>query len=87
VGLHVCCRKPTADESGLLPDVIMTSDVDWDPKIYDTDLETLNAFYDLQLNVGNHVHPFNAYGEYCNCTVASHHLVEEEEYNDTIEYN
>jgi hypothetical protein len=59
-------------------------DVDWDPDIYNNDLEKLDEFHNPQLDVINHDLPFNAYGEYRNCTVATHHLVEEERYFDTI---
>jgi hypothetical protein len=53
----------------------------------DNDIEAFEDFHDLTLDVVDHVNPFNAYGEYHNRTVATHHLVEEEKYFDTVEYN
>jgi hypothetical protein len=35
---YLRCRKPTENETGSLPHVIMTSDIDWDPKRYDNDI-------------------------------------------------
>jgi hypothetical protein len=64
----------------------MTSNVYWDPNPYDNDIESFEDFHDPTLYVVDHITPFNAYGEYRNRKVATHHLVEEEEYFDTIEY-
>jgi hypothetical protein len=66
---YLCCRKPTEDETGLMPHVIMTSDVDLDPKLYDNDIESFEDFHDPTLNLVDHINPFNAYGEYRNHTV------------------
>jgi hypothetical protein len=60
---YLRCRKPTAAELGLLPTVLMTSDVDWDPSIYDTTIENLAEFYDPTLDVVDHDNPFDDYGE------------------------
>ena len=32
---YLSCSKPTNNEPKSLPHIIMTSDVDWDPSIYD----------------------------------------------------
>jgi hypothetical protein len=32
---YLSCRKPTETEISSLPHIIMTSDVNWDPKQYD----------------------------------------------------
>jgi hypothetical protein len=84
---YLCCSKLTADDIDLLPHIIMTADVEWDPNIFDNEFESLDDFYDPKLDDFDHVNPFNAYGEYCNRTISTHHLVEEEEEFDTIEYN
>jgi hypothetical protein len=49
---YLCCWKPTEAEISSLPNSIMTSDVDWDPKQYDI------TFDDIK-----HEH-FDQYGEY-----------------------
>jgi hypothetical protein len=38
---YLRCRKPSEHEIGLLPHIIMTSDVNWDPSIYKNDIENL----------------------------------------------
>jgi hypothetical protein len=48
---YLRCRKPTEDEIGLLPHIIMTSDVDWDPSIYDNDIDDIDDFHDPTLEV------------------------------------
>jgi hypothetical protein len=84
---YLCCCKPTDNETGLLPDVIMTSNIDWDPKLYDNDIDSFEDFHDPTLDVNDHFIPFHTYGEYRHRTVATHHLIEEEANFDTIEYN
>jgi hypothetical protein len=71
---YPCCRKPTKDETGLLPHLIMTANVDWDPKLYDNDIESFKDFHDPTLDVVDHINPFNAYGEFRSRKVATHHL-------------
>jgi hypothetical protein len=48
---YLRCCKPTEGETGLLPHVIMTSYIDWDPKLYDNDIESFEDFHDLTLDV------------------------------------
>ena len=56
---YLPCRKPTADELGLLPHVVMTSDVDWDPSLYDNVIEDMDDFHDPTLDFIDHDNPFN----------------------------
>jgi hypothetical protein len=38
---YLQCRKPTETELGLLPHIIMTSDIEWDSRLYDNVVEDL----------------------------------------------
>jgi hypothetical protein len=82
---YLPCRKPTEDELGTLPHVIMTSDVDWDPCIYDNIIEDIAVFHDLSIDLIQHDNPFDDYGEYRHRTVATHNLLDEEEFFDSME--
>jgi hypothetical protein len=62
----------------------MTSDVDWDPRLYDKDIENLEDFHDPSEDDHEHDH-FVQYGEYRNCTVVTHSCLEEEFY-DSCEF-
>jgi hypothetical protein len=56
MGSHAYLRcKPTEDETGSLSHVNMTSDVDWDPKLYDNDIESFKDFHDPTLGVVDHI--------------------------------
>ena len=84
---YLPCRKPTADEIGLLPHVVMTSDVDWDPSLYDNVIEDMDDFHDPTLDFIDHDNPFNECGEYRHRTVATHTLIEgEEEFFDACTF-
>jgi hypothetical protein len=78
---YLRCRKPTKNELASLPHIVMTSDVDWDPHQYDKDIDNLEEFHDPSEDVYQHDH-FDQYGEYCHCTVATHHTCLEEEFYD-----
>jgi hypothetical protein len=82
---YLPCRKPTDDELGTLPHVIMTSDVDWDPCVYENNIDDNAVFHDPSLDVIEHDNPFDDYGEYRHCTVATHKLLDEEEFFDSME--
>ena len=43
---YLQCRKPLQQEIETLPHIIMTSDMDWDPTIYDNVIEDFSHFYD-----------------------------------------
>jgi hypothetical protein len=58
------CRKPNEDKLGLLPHVAMTSDVDWDPSLYDNVINNIDDFHDPTFDFIDHDNPFNEYGEY-----------------------
>jgi hypothetical protein len=82
---YLPCRKPTDDELGTLPYVIMTSDVDWDPCVYDNIIDDIAVFHDPAIDLIEHDNPFDDYGEYHHCTVATHKLLDEEEFIDSME--
>jgi hypothetical protein len=44
--LYLCCCKPTDEELSLLPYIIMTSDVVWDPSLFDNNNDNIQEFYD-----------------------------------------
>jgi hypothetical protein len=63
----------------------MTSDVAWDPKLYEITFDEIEQFrYRSQVDF-EHEH-FNQYGEYRHRTVATHSLVYEEEFFYASEY-
>jgi hypothetical protein len=72
---YLPCRKPSEDELGVLPHVVMTSDVDWDPSLYDNVIEDMDDFHDPTLDFIDHDNPFNGYGEYRKRTIATHTLI------------
>jgi hypothetical protein len=79
------CRKPADDERGTLPHVIMTSDVDWDPCVYDNIIDDIVVFHDPSIDLIEHDNPFDDYGEYRHRTVATHKFLDEEELFDSME--
>jgi hypothetical protein len=78
-------RKPAEAELSSLPHIIMTSDVDWDPKQYDITFDEIEQFQDTSQVDFAHKH-FDQYGEYRHQTVATRSLVSEEEFFDALEY-
>jgi hypothetical protein len=82
---YLRCRKPTDEELSLLPHIIMTADLDWDPSTYDNDIDDLEKFHDTSIDDNEHEH-FDQYGEYRHRTVATHSTLPEEEFFDAIEY-
>jgi hypothetical protein len=48
---YLRCRKPTDDKLSSLPHIIMTSDVDWDPKQYDLTFDEIEHFHDTSLTM------------------------------------
>jgi hypothetical protein len=74
---YLRCRKPTETELGLLPHIIMTSAIEWDPSLYDNVDEDLNGFHDTSVDFIDHDNPFDQYGEYRFRTVATHSTIPE----------
>jgi hypothetical protein len=68
---YLRCRKPTDEEVATLPNIIMTSDVEWDPSVYDHHIDDMNKFYDVTKDVVEY-DKFDQYGEYRHRTVAVH---------------
>jgi hypothetical protein len=83
---YLPCRKPTDDELGTLTHVIRMSDVDWDLCVYDNIIDDNTVFHYPSIDLTDHdKNPFDDYGEYCHRTVASHKLLDEEEFFDSME--
>jgi len=82
---YLRCRKPTNDELNSLPHVIMTSDVDWDPSLYDNIIENIEEFHDTSIDDHEDAN-FDQYGEYRHRTIATHTTIPEVEFFDAIEY-
>jgi hypothetical protein len=69
---YLRCRPPTAHELETLPHIIMTADVDWNPSIFDNDIDDVELFHDIEDDIIHHG-PFDQYGEYRYRTVSIHH--------------
>jgi hypothetical protein len=57
-------RPYTDDEFNTLPHVVFTSDVDWDPRILDFDVEGVNEWYDAISDNVDHSELFDVFGDY-----------------------
>jgi hypothetical protein len=60
---YLQCQKPTPAELATLPHIIMTADTDWDPHVWDNNIDDVEQFYDAVMDEVHHS-PFNQYGEY-----------------------
>jgi hypothetical protein len=56
----------------------MTSDIEWDPSLYDNVVEDLQEFHNTSVDFIDHDNPFDQYGEYRFRTVATHSRIPEE---------
>jgi hypothetical protein len=61
---YLAMRPCTDDEFDTLPHVIFTSDVDWDPRILDFDVDGDDNWYDAISDNVNHADLFDACGEH-----------------------
>jgi hypothetical protein len=68
---YLQCQTPTEDELASLPHIMMTSDVDWYPSVYDKDIDDL-ANVHAPSEDDHENHHFDQYGEYRHRTVATH---------------
>ena len=82
---YLLCRAPTENEVNTLPHVIMTSDVEWDPSIYDNVIDDMAQFYDAESEEVHHS-PFDMQGNYRHRTVATHSILGEQEFFDAYEH-
>jgi hypothetical protein len=57
-------RPYTDNEYESLPHVILTSDVDWDPRVLDSDIDDDDDWYDAISDNVNHSELFDAFGDY-----------------------
>ena len=67
---------PTNTKLDTLPSIILTSDVNWDPCIVDN-LQSNNPDWASKIkdpSIPVLDSPFDEYGDYCNITIAKHHL-------------
>jgi hypothetical protein len=60
---YLRCRPPNTHELETLPHIIMTADVDWNPSIFDSDIDDVETFFDTNDDIISHG-PFDQYGEY-----------------------
>ena len=81
---YLRCRVPTADEVSTLPHIIMTSDIDWDPSVYDNTIDDMDVFYDANEDEV-HDSTFDDQGNYRHRTIASHSTHQELEFFDAHE--
>jgi hypothetical protein len=70
----------------LLPHIVMTLDVTWDPSIYHEINDNIDQFYDPLEDTPELEYRFDQHGEYRYRTVATHTIVPEEEFFDDIQY-
>ena len=82
---YLQCRPPTESELSSLPHIIMTSDVDWDPCIYDNQIVDLDEFFDAQ-EEEVYDSPFDQFGDYRHRTIALHSVHLEPEFFDAFEH-
>ena len=82
---YLSCRKPSVEELSSLPHIIMTSDVDWDPSMYDNVMDDIEKFHDTTAHDHDDEN-FDQYGEYRHRTIATHTTLPEEEFFDAIEH-
>jgi hypothetical protein len=61
----------------------MTSDVNWEPSIYDNIIDNMNEFFDSQEEDIHNDSPYNDVGEYRHRTVATYTIHAEIEFFDT----
>jgi hypothetical protein len=64
------CCKPSQDAVWLSAHLFKTSGVDWDPKLFDIDLQHVDDIQDRVRGVVDLENPFCTYGEYC-CSIFS----------------
>jgi hypothetical protein len=82
---YLPCQAPTATEAASLPHLIMTSDLFWDPKTYDSVISEIHTFYDAEADMIDQS-TFDDCSSYCHRTVATHNTHPEPEYFDAHEY-
>jgi hypothetical protein len=68
---YLRCCPPSTHELETLPHIIMTADVDWNPTIFDNDIDDVETFFDTKDDIISHG-PFDQYGEYRYRTVSIH---------------
>jgi hypothetical protein len=64
----------------------MTADKDWDPSVYDNDIDNLEEFHDTSMDFIDHDKHFDMYGSYRHCTIAQQSTSQEDIFVDAVEY-
>jgi hypothetical protein len=82
---YLRCRPPYTHELETLPHIIMTADVDWNPSIFDNDIDDVETFFDTTDDIISHG-PFDQYGEYRFRIVAIHDTSCEPDFFDAVEF-
>ena len=82
---YIKIRPPTDHEMETLPHVIMTSDVDWDPTLFDniTNIQSDDWYTKKDCPIPNN-HTFNEYGDYINRQMNTLDIFYERYYGTTI---
>ena len=68
---YLRCRVPTTAEVNTLPHIIMTSDIDWDPSVYDNIIDDMDVFFDTNEDEV-YDSAFDAQGNYRHRTISTH---------------
>jgi hypothetical protein len=79
---YLRCRKPTDEELSVLPHIILTYDVVWDPSLFDNNNDIIQEFYEPVEEIPEHEYNFDQFGECQHRTVATHNVIPEEEFVD-----
>ena len=66
-------RKPTKTEVDDLPHFILTSDIEWNPTVFDNDIDDMHQFFDA-LEKAPHDYQFDHVGQYHFRTVEEHQV-------------
>jgi hypothetical protein len=51
---YLRCRLPTTHELETLPHIIMTADIDWNPSIFDNNIDDVETFFDTKDDIISH---------------------------------
>jgi hypothetical protein len=74
-----------AHELETLPHIITTADIDWNPSIFDNDIDDVETFFETKDEIISHA-PFDQYREYRYRTFAIHNTCCEPDFFDAVEF-
>jgi hypothetical protein len=64
------CCPPTKKEFATLTEQIITEDIDWDPRLYDSLIGNMHIFYKAHKNE-DHGSPFDFHGKSFHCNIGT----------------